>query len=453
VAVTKDNASMVDSQLLNKAINALIKHHEKQNADDKLNLLGNEEPVHVQFTLSRIPEQTSARPIRVTIPHSIHKLSSEDGEQVEVCLFVKDESKEWVKEMVEKFPSHLSCVKKIITLTSLRKKYAQYKDKRDLLKKFSIFMADDRILPMLGKTLGKNFFQEKKQPIPIKLTRKEAFPFTVQKSLNSSTFMHISAGTCISIKAGDTSMSSDKILENISAVVNGAIEHIPRKWGNVSAINIKTSNSMALPIYNKTREELEEITRLAKISRVSNSEKKEETKSFKETAQSLDQRGKDENIKDDDQEKKKAKKELATKSPLAKALKKAVAQTEHVEKKVDTDGKKKKLDSLDDVPPISAKKAKKEETAKEKKETKSTTEETKKDFVASKKFNGAKKGYVFRKGKEGLGYYIDKKPIVDKMAIEALARLNRGSGGESSTRRKSAGGSGGQGKRKGRRSF
>ena len=42
--------------------------------------------------------------------------------------------------------------------------------------------------------------------------------------------------------------------------------------------------------------------------------------------------------------------------------------------------------------------------------------------MAAKKFKGSKKGYVFKMGKQGLGYYVDVKPVVDRMAMEALKR-------------------------------
>eukprot|EP01083_Nonionella_stella_P126996 384635_1 len=133
-------------------------------------------------------------------------VDGEDGlDEVEVCIIVKDDSKEYVQEMIENFPDYLSHIKKVLTLTSLRKKYTQYKDRRELLKRYNFFMADDRILPMIGKALGKNFFQEKKQPIPIKITRKEALPYAVKKCL-SSTFLWVSPGSCLSVKAGSTGM-------------------------------------------------------------------------------------------------------------------------------------------------------------------------------------------------------------------------------------------------------
>jgi len=140
------------------------------------------------------------------IPHPLYQLKTEDGkeangnlEEPEVCLIVKEESKPWCQELIERFPEHMGCVKKVLGLQSLRTKHARYEQRRALLHKYNVFMADDRILPMLSKALGTDFYKAKKLPIPITLTRKEALPFAIQKAL-SSTYMSISKGTCIMIR-------------------------------------------------------------------------------------------------------------------------------------------------------------------------------------------------------------------------------------------------------------
>merc|ERR1712014_113967 len=56
----------------------------------------------------------------------------------------------------------------------------------------------------------------------------------------------------------------------------------------------------------------------------------------------------------------------------------------------------------------------------------------KEDFLACKKFKGSKNGYVFRMGTQGLGYYIDEKPVVDKMAMAAILRMGQNRGRQSS---------------------
>jgi len=564
---------MVDSALLGKAVAALLKHHNEGGAGEdsgKKALLGNDLPIHVHFTLERIPQQTSSKPHRVEIPHPLHKLGGDDAmdvddglDEVEVCIIVKDDSKEYVQEMIENFPTYLSHIKKVLTLTSLRKKYTQYKDRRDLLKRYNFFMADDRILPMVGKALGKNFFQEKKQPIPIKITRKEALPYAVKKCL-SSTFLWVSPGSCLSVKAGTTGMPMEHLVKNVAAICakeGGAVGHIPRRWSNITAINIKTSQSVALPVYNKTREELSEIAKLAKVDSLvvatTAAAGKKGTKD-KKRARELETE-KNSNDNDDEAavvaEKKKHKKELAAKSPLVKALKKQKKKEEAEAEKVvaatpkskSTTKRKKRSDSVDKVmekivstpksskkkkikeavddepaepvvatpksskkkkskeaavekpaepvvaTPKSSKKKKSKEAAVEKpaepvvatpkssKKKKSkeavvekpadpvvaTPKSSKKskeaavekpeaatpkakappkDFYKIKKFKGSKKGFCFKMGEKGLGYYRDVVPAVDKSLLKG--GRGRSSGGGDSGKKPNRSKSGG---RRGRR--
>lgn len=210
-ATKTQNSQIVEPVLLNKAVNALLKHHSSKSSDKKLNksqLLGDEQAIHVQFNLTRIPEKNSlsTKPIRIGIPHSLYKLNSveddEDNdklEEAEVCLIVKDSSKPWVQELIAQFPKELSYIKKVLSLTSLRKKYSQYQDRRTLCNSYTMFFVDDCILPMVGKLLGKTFFMKKKQPVPVKLSRKESLPFAIEKCVKS-TFMTIGAGTCLSVR-------------------------------------------------------------------------------------------------------------------------------------------------------------------------------------------------------------------------------------------------------------
>lgn len=400
----------IDSSLVAKAVNALLEHH-KKTTDDKLSLLGNDQPLQVQFTLLRTPEQASSKPIRVMVPHPLFKLAeSEDDnvEEPEICLIVKEDSKSRCQEMIERFPEHMGCVKKVLGLQSLRKKHSQYQQRRELLNKYNVFMADDRILPMVGKAIGKEFFKAKKQPIPISISRKEALPFAIQKGL-SATYMTISKGNCVMIKAGHTGMESEKLVDNIVDITKNAVPKIPRKWANVQVISIKTPQSVALPIYNRTPEMLNELARLSGLEEVT---PKEEIEKIEPTTKE-----------------KILKKKV--KSPLLQALKKVETQ----KKEEKTDRKKRKtVDEEETNPEIEEVKKSKKDTKKSKKQRKSSEEtedastkksKESKDFIASKKWKGSMKGYVFRTGIQGLGYYIDIKPVVDPMVIDALTRAKK----------------------------
>lgn len=414
----------LDAALVSKAVAAVLKYHEKvtDGASDKLVLLGDDRPVQVQLTLLRAPGKSQPKPAQLLIPHPFYKLAdaeddSDNVEEPEICLIVKDESKPWCLEMIEKFPDHMGCVKKVLTLDSLRKKHSSYEQKRELLSKYNMFMADDRILPMMSKALGKPFIKAKKLPVPINVTREVALPFAVQKAL-SATYMTVNKGTCISIKAGHTGMDPKQLTENIVAIAKSAATKIPRSWANIQMIGVKTADSVSLPVYNKTPEALREIARLAGLNA--------------DAGVSADKNDESE-TKDSTQKEEKKKKDL--KSPLLQALKKQKKEEDkETPKKAKKEAKtpEKKKRAPEPEPSSSAKKKPKKEepvaAVEEKKE--------KKDFVAAKKFKGAKKGYIFQMGSKGLGYYMDKKPVVDKMALQAILRMGAGRGSKKGGKRR-----------------
>lgn len=250
--------------------------------------------------------------------------------------------------------------------------------------------------------------------------------------------------THIFYSAGNTGMPCAKLVENVEAIAANAVSRVPRKWANVRSVSIKTSESVALPIYNKTPEELLEISKMAGIPQ--DTAKDEEVNETKHEVE----------IKS-----KKRKQELASKSPLIRALKKKKDSDNKESRKTNNNKKTKPRKDEAKMPNDSLKKPDKRERKqqsvaeaaplkKEKKaqgpaKKKTTLDDgpvaEKKQFILSKKFVGSKSGYVFRKGAEGLGYYVDVKPVPDKMAMAALARLASSPG-----RRKSSGG-----KRRGRR--
>lgn len=422
---TKFADTGLDSALVDKAVNAVLKYHEKvtEGSSEKLTLLGDDRPVQVQLTLLRAPGKSKPKPAQLLIPHPFYKLADnkddDDVEEPEICLIVKEESKAWCQEMIEKFPDHMGCVKKVLTLDSLRKKHQSFVQKRQLLSKYNMFMADDRILPMMSKALGKAFIKAKKLPIPVDLTREAALPFVIQKAL-SATYMTVNTGTCISIRAGHTGMEPEKLVANIIAIAKSAATKIPRSWANIQLIGIKTADSVSLPVYNKTPEALREIAKLAGIN-------------VDAGVPADDKNEKVETDKKDVSEGSKEKKKKDLKSPLLQALKKqkkAVEEKEPVKKAKETkpDSNKtpeKKVKRSPSKQPTSSTKKKQK---KEEKKPVVVDMKEKKEFVAAKKFKGSKKGYAFLMGKQGLGYYIDKLPVVDKMAMEAISRMGGGRG-------------------------
>jgi ribosome biogenesis protein UTP30 len=180
------------------------------------------------------------------IPHRLQG----DGDR-EMCMFMKDAAdKKKAKALVMEGENKVDGMAKIITLDKLRTDYKRFEQKRELLATYDMFLADDRILPMLCKELGKTFFSRKKQPVAIQVTRPAALKSYVERA-RDSTYMFVSSGTCISITVGTTAMTKEELTANIMAVAPAAIAHVPKKWKNIQAIAVKTSTSDALPVFSK----------------------------------------------------------------------------------------------------------------------------------------------------------------------------------------------------------
>jgi len=461
----------LDSVLVTKAVNALLKYNEKRTngSSEKLSLLGDDRPIQVQLTLLRAPGKGKPKPTQLIIPHPFYKLNdnnddeSDDVEEPEICLIVKDESKPWCLEMIEKFPEQMRCVKKVLTLDSLRKKHQSFEQKRQLISKYNMFMADDRILPMMSKALGNTFIKAKKLPIPVDLRRGTAVPFAIQKALRA-TYMTVNTGTCISIRAGHTGMEAEKLAANIVAIAKFAPAKIPHSWANIQMISIKTADSVSLPVYNKTPEALREIAKLAGIDVQAGVSTDDDKTGEKESSQNESKEKKKKNLKSpllqalkkqkkaegEKESSKKTKKEekieenktpekqkkrsSSSPQPTSSTKKKAGGKKDSSKKtkkeeKIEenkTPEKQKKRSSSSPQPTSSTKKKPK----KEDKSEKPNDEKGKEEFVPTKKFKGSKKGYCFQMGPKGLGYYMDRGPVVDKMALAALARMSPGRGSQ-----------------------
>lgn len=443
----------VNTPLLSRAMGALLKYHENKSAgENKKQLLGDDSNVLVQFGLLNVPGNCTSiktKPIRILLPHPYYKVDKNDDEEnsssddddedelekAEICLFVKDdETKKVIQEMIAKLPKHLGCIKKVMELQSLRKKHSSYEQRRELMAKFDLFLADERILPMIGKAVGSKFFDvKKKTPIPINVTRKNSFPFAL-KNVLKSTLMYLPNGPCFVVKAGVTSMSKDNLIKNCEQIIKQAPLKIPKKWKNILNISIKTTESTSLPVYNTTPEELLEFADLVEETPAETPSTTTDNKGKKHKKRSREEEKteQDKVIDDEDEKKKKLKQE---KSPLLKALKeqKSASKKKKRKQEDDTEGAKEEASTSTDKKSAKKKKKKVKDTEQQQQETSPTTtkqsdekkKKTKEEFVSSKKFKGAKKGYVFRMGKQGLGYYVDTPPKVNKAALKAVERKRK----------------------------
>ena len=88
----------------------------------------------------------------------------------DVCLIVKDFEKgikpdheptvNYYNEMLA--AKGIDNITQVISLRELKVEYKQYEAKTSLCQKFDIFLVDERILRMVPKLLGKQFYSKKR---------------------------------------------------------------------------------------------------------------------------------------------------------------------------------------------------------------------------------------------------------------------------------------------------
>lgn len=125
-----------------------------------------------------------------------------------------------------------------------------------------MFFADKRVVPLLPKVLGKQFYKKKKKvPLPVDLIKsdwKEEF----ERGFSSG-WLCFGNGTCSVVKVGKFDMESGEIVENVVAAINGVVEVVPKKWAGVRSFHLKFSESLALPIYQGFK--IEEVKKIGDL--------------------------------------------------------------------------------------------------------------------------------------------------------------------------------------------
>ena len=233
----------IDKKQIQKAIKAL-KTFSETNAS-KNTLISSSVSVYLILGIFKTNEKQTLKPIRIKIPNPIHDIDS-----VSVCVFVKDPQRDWKEKL-----ANLKFIEKVSGVSKLRLKFKPYEAKRILCESHDLFMADDRVLPLLPKILGKVFFDKKKQPVPVDLTKKD-FEAEVKAALNS-TYLFFTKGCCTSIKVGVVGLLTiDQIVDNVEAVIESAVGKLGG-WENIQCLHLKLAESAALPIFNKMPEFVE----------------------------------------------------------------------------------------------------------------------------------------------------------------------------------------------------
>lgn len=259
VAVAPENLN----KNLSKAIGALIEFEQKKSSKSKVeevkegskkNLLDDDidtkdsdnaadnKSFYVKFGLKKIPAETSVKPQLISVPNAWKSASS--SESIRVCIFTKDPHAEYKKRIKT---LGLASIVKVMPVSKLRKNFKPFEAKRQLCASYDLFLTDCRIVALLPKLIGKKFFDAKKIPVVVDLT-KEDLKSELEVAINS-TYLHLTSGPCSSVKIGLGSQGISALTENASQIIKQVIEKIPGGWDNIKVLHLKTPDSLALPIY------------------------------------------------------------------------------------------------------------------------------------------------------------------------------------------------------------
>ncbi|GJQ13816.1 hypothetical protein GpartN1_g5607.t1 [Galdieria partita] len=244
---------VVPSQRILEAVQALRVLREQKDSKRRQSLLKESEDfIFLIVTFKQIPERKAWKPCALPLPHPIYVA----GES-EVCFIVKDPQRQIKDYLAE---HNLKGISKVIGVSKLRKKYSTFALKRQFVQSYDLFLADDRVVPMLAKTLGKECFRKKKVPIPIHMNKN--IERDIERALNRTYLFYVD-GPCSSARIGKMTFSNESLVDNVLSCVETLSHSSPGGCDNIQSLLLKTVDSLALPIfqsYAKQESFIEETT-------------------------------------------------------------------------------------------------------------------------------------------------------------------------------------------------
>ncbi|PKA62484.1 hypothetical protein AXF42_Ash009371 [Apostasia shenzhenica] len=235
--------SHVSREAVARAVDSLLKWI-RAHQNPKKNVAGGGDRIYLVLTLTKAPHKSQSKVYSIPLPHPLHDPST-------VSLVVDDgpDSPLNLPAARGRVRSLNLPVSQILSLPDLRS---------GVLPDWELLFTDRRLAPSLLRFLQKYRSQMKDKKKKKKIDRRavalnlscDSWPEHLRR-VCCSTVLNLGPGTCSGIKIGTASLGRDKVLDNVMGAVDGAVRNVPRKWSNVMAFHLKTSESLALPIYQK----------------------------------------------------------------------------------------------------------------------------------------------------------------------------------------------------------
>ena len=192
--------------------------------------------LHIILNLKETPTKKSIRPLVISTGLTFHYNNS---------FIVKDGDDQLVKLLIDSgTPSS-----KIFQISSLRKKFKVFEEKRLFSSENFRLLVDSRIYHLLPSVFGKALFKKIKISIPFEKPKSKEKLLTLLDEINKSIFFTIGLGTCVDIQLGDIKNLNFTHFE-LKKIISSIIHVLGEKFGNspVTSIHLKLSDSIAIPI-------------------------------------------------------------------------------------------------------------------------------------------------------------------------------------------------------------
>jgi len=121
---------------------------------------------------------------------------------------------------------------------------------RKLINKYDFFLADTKLMPIVGKSLGQLLGPRGKMPTPV------PFNAPIESFLNrfkTSIRVRVKNSLSISCKIGDVSMDEHQVAANAIAVINNLKGKLPNGDKNIRKYMIKTTMGKAIKLDHKVK--------------------------------------------------------------------------------------------------------------------------------------------------------------------------------------------------------
>ena len=138
----------------------------------------------------------------------------------------------------------------VVDENELAKLSADKKKSKKLINKYDFFLADTKLMPTVGKTLGQLLGPRGKMPTPVPFNAPiESFLSRFKASIR----VRLKNSLSLSCKIGDVTMNENDVASNAVAIINAIEKKLPRGDKNIRKIMVKTTMGKAIKLEVKVR--------------------------------------------------------------------------------------------------------------------------------------------------------------------------------------------------------